>query len=873
MADGPTPAMKQFYEIKARYPDTIVFFQMGDFYETFGHDAEIVSRELGIVLTSRGKDRDGNPMPLAGVPVHAGASYISRLVGRGYRVALCEQVEEKGASKGVVKRDVVRVITPGTVMDPGMVTSPGARYLMAVAGSGVQRWGTAFLDITTGEFFVSEYEDGQRYDRIVSEVVRYRPSECIAPQGTPADLLTRIRNAGVVTTTYREDAFEPGAARRLLCGHFHVASLGGYGCTGMDAATAAAGAALAYARETQHSDLDHITGLATRTGSECMHLDAITLRNLEITQHIRSGDESGSTLMNVLNLTETAMGSRTLHSFLLRPLISKSAIEARLDAVEYFTSATRQRAALRGHLHKCADIERIAGRIAYGNAGPRDLAALKKTLELVPEMKALFEGDIPPLIAEVLGGMHELRECTSLIGSALVDEPPALAHHGGMIRQGYSRALDELRETSDTGKTWIADLQVRERERTDIKSLKIGYNRVFGYYIEVTKANLRLVPPEYIKRQTTAGGERYTIPDLSEREAVISRADEQIEALEQQLYTELVQALAARVPALQETSRSLGHLDTAAALAEAAVRGRYTRPVITTDTKIIIRDGRHPVVESSLETDFVPNDTDIDSGRDQILIITGANMAGKSTYMRAVAHICIMAQAGSFVPASHATIGIVDRIFTRIGAFDDLASGQSTFMVEMLELANILNNTTTSSLVILDEIGRGTSTLDGYCIARSVLEYLHGKGGSGPRTLFATHFHELVGIERELKRVRNYHFAVKDTGKDVIFLRQIIPGATDKSYGIHVAMLAGIPRKVTERAKTLMKDAAGTGYRPAQAPVYTQMLLMSEHESQPPPSPLAEELKHLDLDTMTPIQAFNKLCELKEKSDEEEEQR
>jgi len=871
MTDGPTPAMRQYYSVKNRYPDAIIFFRMGDFYETFGEDAGVVARELDITLTARGKDRKGDRMPLAGVPHHAADGYITRLVGRGYKVVICDQVEDPKTAKGVVKREVTRVITPGTLIDSSMLGSAGARYLMAVAPDRKDTFGLAFLDVSTGEFFVSAGSGGREYADVVSEAVRYRPSEAILPEALDEGLAGRLESIGVTVSRYRDDAFDPDAACRLLCEQFGTATLDGYGCAQMTGAVAAAGAALHYARETQQSPLPHITGLSTRVPSGTMVLDAITLRNLEITTGIR-GEGDRSTLLAALDVTETSMGSRTMRSFLVAPLVRKAAIEERLDAVEWLIGHTVERQALRAALGDFADIERIAGRIAYGNAGPRDLAMLRESLSAVPGVKTLLPGDLPTLVREVLDAMSDHASASDLIGRAIVDDPPALAKSGGMIREGFNAKLDELRGLATTGKDWIVEFQQQERERTGIRSLKVAYNRVFGYYIEVTKPNLPLVPPEYERRQTTANGERYTIPDLREKEALIATAEERLSALEAEIYAELVRTLAAEVPGLQATARAVGLLDVYSALAEVAARYGYSRPAIEESGRIVIRDGRHPVVERHLPVPFVPNDTELDSAGDQIMIITGANMAGKSTYMRAVALCCIMAQMGCFVPARHATIGIVDRVFTRVGAFDDLASGQSTFMVEMLELANILNNATPQSLVVLDEIGRGTSTLDGCAIARSVVEFLHGRAIAGPRTLFATHFHDLIDLEGSQKRVKNFHFAVKDTGQDVVFLRKIIPGATDRSYGVHVARLAGLPKKVTDRAMDLLKEASvrelPTGVR---APRYTQMLIVDPGEGAVAENPAVGELKRLNPDEMTPIEALNALCRLRRMANKERE--
>jgi DNA mismatch repair protein MutS len=864
-----SPGMRQYQEIKARYPDAILFFHIGDFYETFGPDAMLVARELEIVLTSRSKGNEER-IPLAGVPYHAADGYIARLVAKGYKVAVCDQLEDARKAKGLVRRDVVRVITPGTVIDPTMLPDPDARYLMAVCNLAErQDRGLSFLDVSTGEFFVMGIPCEDAVSGILSEVARYRPAECIIPSTIPDTEEEFIRERGVSVRRFSDDAFRTDAARDFLLSHFRVVSLAGYGCEGMPNLTGAAAAALRYAKEMQHSDLAQVRNLSTRPLAQCMLLDAVTLRNLEVAESIRAG-QKGPTLLSCLNCTRTAMGSRLLRAWITRPLLDTSRIAARLDAVEFFLSNTAQRITLRGLCGNLADLERIAGRIAYGNAGPRDLIALADSLDRIPEVRRSVTGlgaAVPALVAEALGRLADQKEITDLIRRAVVADPPVTPRNGGVIREGYSRELDELRGVLTGGRDWIANLQSHERERTGIKSLKIGYNRIFGYYIDVTKPNLHLVPADYERKQTTATGERFTIPELRDKEALISNADERILSLERELYTGLITSLQQHVPAIQTTGQGIAELDTFAALGETAQKAGYTRPVVDDKDRIMIRDGRHPVVEYSVPSGFVPNDTDLSGTDNRIMIITGANMAGKSTYMRAVALVCIMAQAGSFVPASHAAIGVVDRIFTRVGAFDDLASGQSTFMVEMLELANILNNVTPKSLVILDEIGRGTSTADGYAIARSVLEHLHGRSHTnGVKTLFATHFHELVGIEENLQHVKNYHFAVKETKQDVVFLRKLIPGATDRSYGIHVARLAGIPSKVTARADALLTDVLnGNVSSGVKVQRYTQLLLSDTplRGNDPGPHPVLEELRTLDTDSMTPVQALLKLHALK----------
>jgi DNA mismatch repair protein MutS len=864
-----TPVMRQYREIKEKHPDTILFFRIGDFYETFESDAELISRELEIVLTSRSKSGD-NRIPLAGVPYHAADGYIAKLVGKGYKVAVVDQVGDTKNTKGIVKRELVRVITPGTVIDSTMLSSSAAACLLALCPDLKNNlWGIALLDISTGEFFVASIDHDQGFQNILSEIARYRPAECIVPSAIPDELKERLRERGVVVTIFKDEEFSEQRARRTLMEHFRVASLAGYGCDGLPASIGAAGAALAYAKETQNSPLAHISSLFLRSSAQGMMLDAITLRNLEVKESIRS-ETKGATLFSCLDLTKTPMGSRMLNRQLSRPLTDIKEINKRLDAIDFLIAHTPVRLSLRSLLIRCSDIERIAARIAYGNAGPRDLIALADSLSALPSIRGTIQdgktGDIPHNIADALKNLHDLPDSINLIRNAIVEEPPVIARNGGVIRPGYSKELDSIKGVLHSGKDWIIELQKKERELTGIKSLKIGYNRIFGYYIDITKPNLHLVPSHYQRRQTTATGERYTLPELQEKETLITNADERVLALERELWSGLIEVLRSVICDLQASAGGIAVLDVSAAFAEIAQTHDYVRPQLNTSDAIIIRDGRHPVVEQGVLGNFVPNDTDLASSGTQVMIITGANMAGKSTYMRAVALICIMAQAGSFVPARHASIGILDRIFTRVGAFDDLASGQSTFFVEMLELANILNNVTAKSLVILDEIGRGTSTGDGCSIAKAVLEYLHGRSGAGPKTLFATHFHELIVMEGVLKRVKNYHFAVKETKNDVVFLRKLIPGATDKSYGIHVARLAGIPKKVTERAESILIETMNrdvpAGTRPQR---YTQVLLFDNDSTTKTAvhHPALDELTRITPDEMTPLQALAKIAELR----------
>ncbi|NLX48827.1 MAG: DNA mismatch repair protein MutS [Methanospirillum sp.] len=868
MSDGLSPGMRQYLAAKREHPDALLLCRMGDFYETFGPDAETVARELDIVLTSRGTDRDGNRIPLAGVPFHAAESYINRLVRKGYRVAIAEQMEDPKRAKGLVRREVVRVVTPGTLVDGAMLDAPQARYLMAVA-PGTGETGIAALDASTGEFSAFTVSNAEAGSALIAEMARRAPEEVLVPEGLDGPLLKAVASEGGLVTRRPTGEFDASEAVRRLGERF--------GRTfEADGAVAAAGAALAYAEAMNNAPLPQVAGLslAEPTGTEPV-LDAITIRNLELTRPIRD-DRKGGTLLGVIDRTVTPMGSRTLRARIVRPLAESGAINRRLDAVGFFASKTAARMDLRRRLNGVGDLERITARIAYGNCSPRDLAALRRSLEAHPGIVELLTsaGELPELVEAAADGLGDHAETADLLARALVDEPPALARSGGMLRAGFDPELDRLRELAASGRDWIAGLQQTERERTGLKSLKIGYNRVFGYYVEVSKSQADRVPPEYERRQTTASAERFTLPGLREKETEIAHADERLAEREQEVWEEVIDALRPAVPGLQAAARALGLLDLFAGLAEVAVCANYTRPTVDDGTAILIRGGRHPVVEQQTTEPFVPNDTVLDTGSEQLLIITGANMAGKSTYMRAVALITVMAQCGFFVPADHATVGVVDRVFTRVGAFDDLASGQSTFMVEMLELANILVHATPRSLVVLDEIGRGTSTLDGYAIARAVLEFLHGKGKAGPRTLFATHFHELVEAENDLARVRNFHMAVKDTGTSVIFTRSIIPGATDRSYGVHVAELAGVPARVIERARVLLEDLVrreaarepGTGPRRVR---YTQMLLPVENDAnRPPEPPILVTLRALDPDRMTPLEALQALYRLKEEAGE-----
>jgi len=896
MKETLTPAMRQYYEAKKAYPDTLIFFRMGDFYESFGEDAKIIAKELEITLTARGKDRSGKRMPLAGIPYHSIDTYLPRLINKGYKVAICEQLEDPKQAKGVVKRGVVRVVTPGTAIDSSMFSDASNNYLMAVAGREIGKssrnakkeieLGVSFLDISTGEFLTTQFQDSENFEKLLSELARMRPSECILPPSLygNSDLTDRLK-AQTIVQEFAPQVSEIEEAAERLKAHFKVATLEGMGCEKLDFAIYSAWAALEYAQTTQMRELSHINTLRTYSNSEFMILDSVTLRNLEIVKNVRDEGDANS-LYRILDCTKTPMGSRTLKKWLLKPLLSVEKINLRLDAVEELVENPLLRYDLRSWLSEVRDIERLVGRIMYGNSNARDLISLKKSLDVLPLIRdSLMETAKSDLLKEIAVGLasfSELEDLTETIDRAIVDDPPVSVREGGMIKPGYSAELDELRDIASSSKQWIANFQQKERERSGIKSLKVGYNKVFGYYIEVTNANSSQVPEDYIRKQTMANAERFFTPELKEKESLILTANEKAIALEYEIFTEIVHMLSAHSRELQEVAERTGLLDVLAAFAETAENNNYVRPQLTDDCRILIRDGRHPVVEKTVSSGFVPNDTEMDFKENQFLLITGPNMAGKSTYMRQTALIAIMAQAGSFVPASYASIGIIDQVFTRIGAFDDLASGQSTFMVEMVELANILNNASPRSLVLLDEIGRGTSTYDGYSIAKAVVEFLHNRGKVGMRALFATHYHQLTSLEKKLKRVKNYHIAVKEEGHELVFLRKIVPGATDKSYGIHVARLAGVPEKVIERANEILKELErenvleeaedgenGKKRKSRSSARYTQMLLFDPGSSSGNqleanrPSPVEAALKKLNVEEITPIEALNKLYELK----------
>ena len=897
--DQATPAMRQYYEAKKECPDALVFFRMGDFYESFGDDAKIIAKELEITLTNRGKTSEGKQMPLAGIPYHAIDTYLPRLIKKGYKVAICEQLEDPKKAKGVVKRGIVRVVTPGTAIDSSIITDPANNYLMALCSdSAAKTFGVSFLDISTGEFLTCQFEDSAPYEKVISEIARYRPAECVIQQTLAENeiLMNRLSDIKINLETFScgKPAAEIKTAEADLLKQFKLSSLEGLGFKEKetDYAILACGKALDYALKTQMRELDHIHTVQIYSVSKNLILDSMTLRNLEIVKNVRDDGENYS-LISILDKTKTSMGSRLLRNQLLRPLVDPKSIHRRLSAVEKIRENSLSRYDLRQHLSEISDIERLVSRMIYGNSNARDLISMRNSLAELPGLSAILnelcqKDDSDSLLAEIgreFSDLDFVSELTVLISETIADEPPITVREGRMIRAGYDKELDELRGVSGNSKEWIADFQTKERERTGIKSLKVGYNKVFGYFIEVTNGNKHLVPENYIRKQTVANGERYYTPELKDREGLILSADDKSIALEYEIFKEVTEHVAFYAKNIQKAAHLIAQIDVLCSFAEAAIENNYVCPQVDGGLDILIRDGRHPIVEKASGSEFfVPNDTEMDAEENQFLLITGPNMAGKSTYMRQIAMIIVMAQAGSFVPASYAKIGTVDRIFTRIGAHDDLAGGKSTFMVEMVELANILNNSGERNLILLDEIGRGTSTYDGYSIAKAAVEYIHSKDRKGVRTLFATHYHQLTALENKLKRLKNFHIAVRETGNDLVFLRKIVPGATDKSYGIHVAKLAGVPDKVNDRAAEILKeienenlaeDESRSGKK--RSARYTQLLLfdpentgaeekiVEKYIEHPIVEELKEEFKDLDVNNMTPLQALLKLEEVKEK--------
>jgi DNA mismatch repair protein MutS len=852
-----TPLRRQYLEIKRRFPQAIVFFRLGDFYETFDEDAQLVSRELEIVLTSRPVGK-GVRVPLAGFPHHALDSYLAKLIGKGYKVAICEQVSEPTKGRTLMERQVVRVVTPGTVVEANLLDQRANNYLAGLVVEG-DLAGIAYVDVTTGEFAATQIV----VDLLPAELDRLRPAELLLPEGQ-----SPLEGVQAAVSHLPSDRFQPEAATQLVLSHFQAASLEAFDLGARPLATAAAGAVLAYLEDNQRAVLGHVARLSTYTPGAFMTLDSQTRRNLELFTSLRAEPRGqtparlgGASLLSVIDLTKTALGARLLRRWLGQPLLDITPIRQRQERVQFLLSSVVRRQQTGSLLSKMPDLERLLGRISAGVAGPREVVALRHGLELVPSLRQTIgeEG----VGQELLARLSPCKETTALIALALEDDP----EESGAIRPGFSPELDALRSVARDARQFLADLERRERQATGIKSLKVAYNKVFGYYIEVSKANLRHVPAHYQRRQTLVGAERFTTPELKEQEFQILHARERQEELEDTLFRQVCAQVAAGGKTILETAAAVAEVDVFCALAEAAARYGYTCPMVDDGDSIVVRDGRHPVVERMLpDGAFVPNDAHLANEDAQIIILTGPNMAGKSTYIRQVALIVLMAQIGSFVPAAEARIGVVDRIFTRVGALDDIAAGQSTFLVEMLETASILHNATRRSLLLFDEIGRGTSTYDGMAIARAVVEFLHHRAEVAAKTLFATHYHELVELASFLPRVKNYNVVVTEEEGRVVFLHRILPGGADRSYGIHVAQLAGMPRPVIQRAQEVLSELEEGGDRRGRSPRRTpreaavQLSLLGANHA------LLEELASLDVDGLTPLQAITKLYELREKA-------
>ncbi|MDD2402298.1 MAG: DNA mismatch repair protein MutS [Clostridia bacterium] len=907
---GNTPMMKQYKEIKDQHPDTILFYRLGDFYEMFGKDAILASRELEITLTGRDagmKER----VPMCGIPYHAADSYIGRLIEKGYKVAICEQVEDPKASKGIVKREVIRVITPGTALDAQLIHDQANMYLVALSRN-KQKWGLAFCDVTTGEFWLSEFGGLEGKNVLCSELTRLNPAEILVPEGDKSNILPVLNLLDdTLITTYNDDNFTYSKSSQIICNHFNVTSLEKYDYRELKQAISSAGVILNYLQDTQKTAPQQIKEIKIYYPEAYLIMDMTTFRNLELTRTLRSSDKKGS-LLDLLDKTKTACGLRLLQHWLHNPLTDKNLLEKRLNAVEILSQKWSERQKMRADLEKVFDVERLMTRILYGRANPRELISFKNSLAVLPSIINLlitFKESV--YIADLKNEIDPLEDVWFLLDTALENEPALNLKDGGVIKQGYNKSIDELRETSKNGRTWIAELEKEEKEKTGIKSLKIGFNKVFGYYFEVTKANLGLVPEYFQRKQTLAGGERYVTEELSRLESQVLGAEEKLLSYEEEIYSELLKELGQSAQRVQSTFQILAQLDVLQSLAEVAIQNQFVKPEILDKKENIIRieDLRHPVVEKVLsESPYVPNDLDM-SDRKNLYIITGPNMGGKSTYCRSVALAVIMAQMGSFVPAKKAVISLRDRVFARVGASDDLRSGQSTFMVEMNEVANILNHATKDSLVILDEIGRGTSTYDGMSVAWAVSEYLINEVKA--KTLFATHYHELTMLSSKYEGVDNFSVAVKEKGEDIILLHKIIEGAADRSYGIQVARLAGVPSSVIDRAKEVLaglekkknnnqdtldiftsqepileghngenKSELINGHEPVNEHEYEhehnekqQMVLNmvcgEKDRSKSINNVLKEDILKIDLLSMTPLAAMNKLYQIQQRLKED----
>ena len=876
-----TPMMQKYLETKEQYKDCILFYRLGDFYEMFFDDAITVSRELEITLTGKSCGQEERA-PMCGVPYHAVDGYLTRLVAKGYKVAICDQVEDPKQAKGLVKREVTRIVTPGTILDAQAIDETKNNYIMCIVYI-ADRYGVSVADITTGDYFVTELPDG---GKLKDEIYRFMPSEIICNEAfymSGLDLEDLKERFHMAVYSLESWYFDDTACREKLMEHFKVSSLAGLGLSDYDCGVLSAGALLQYLLETQKNDLSHMTRITPYTTGKYMMLDSSTRRNLELCETLREKQKRGS-LLWVLDKTKTAMGARMLRKFIEQPLIEKQEILRRLDAVEELKQSAISREEIREYLSPVYDLERLITRITYGTANPRDLTAFAGSLSMLPPIRYLLEEMESSLLNDIYAELDPLEDLCTLVQNAIADEPPLAMKEGGIIRDGYNEEVDTLRRAKSEGKDWLAKLEQDEREKTGIKTLRIKYNKVFGYYLEVTNSYKELVPDYYTRKQTLANAERYITPELKELEDTILGAEDKLYALEYELYCTIRDAIAAEVKRIQTTAKAIASLDVFSSFALVAERNNYVRPKINESGRIDIKDGRHPVVEQMIPNGtFICNDTFLDDKKQRVSIITGPNMAGKSTYMRQAALIVLMAQIGSFVPASGADIGLVDRIFTRVGASDDLASGQSTFMVEMTEVANILRNATSKSLLILDEIGRGTSTFDGLSIAWAVVEYISDSKLLGAKTLFATHYHELTELEGKIDNVNNYCIAVKEKGDDIVFLRKIVKGGADKSYGIQVAKLAGVPDLVIDRAKEIVEELVNEDItirvseiavggkdsgakKKAKPKKYDEMdLAQFSLFDTVKDDDVLEELKNIDVGNLTPVDALNTIYRLQNK--------
>ena len=872
-----SPMMQHYLQTKKEYPGCILFYRLGDFYEMFFEDAEIASRELELTLTGKSC---GLPerAPMCGVPFHAVDSYLTRLVEKGYKAAICEQVEDPRTAKGMVKREVIRIVTPGTNLDMDSIEEGKNNFIFCILYSRQGKSGISVADVTTGEFYMTETE-GDR--KIYDEIVRYSPSEIICNESfmlSGLDLTDLQERLGIIINTLGAHYFDENAAEKIISGHFHVSSLIALGMDDKRAGSTAAGALLKYLYDTQKNSLSNITGISVYASGKYMLLDSSTRRNLELTETMREKKKRGS-LLWVLDRTGTAMGARKLHQMIEQPLIDREMIEKRLDAVDMLCQNTVDRDEIREYLQPVYDLERLMTRVSYGTANPRDLIALRGSLSMFAPIRQVLEDFEGGLLKALRDDMDDFGDLVDLLSRSIEDEPPLQVKEGGIIRSGFNADIDMLREAKTQGRQWLMNLEAEDQQRTGIKNLRIKYNKVFGYYFEVTNSFKNMVPSDYMRKQTLVGSERYTSEKLKSLEDTILNAEDKLNTLEYDKFCEIRDTVGGQISKIQKAARALAMLDALCSLSLVAERGRYVRPSINEKGYIKIKEGRHPVVEKMLQGEFISNDTVLDSKKNAIAIITGPNMAGKSTYMRQGAPICLMAQIGSFVPAASADLCVVDRIFTRVGASDDLGSGQSTFMVEMNEVANILRNATPASLLILDEIGRGTSTYDGLSIAWSVIEHISNKKFLGAKTLFATHYHELTELEGKIDNVSNYCVAVKEKGDDIVFLRKIIKGGADKSYGIQVAKLAGLPDIVIDRAKELLDQltdsditekiqnietkAGQTTGKAKKVKHYDEVDLgqMSLFETVSDEDVL-KELRDIDISNLTPLDALNTLYRL-----------